>query len=164
MLSCNSNQLTSIPDLSSLTSLRMLSCNSNQLTGIPDLSSLTSLERLYCNKNKLSDLPKLPQGLQKLDCYGNQLTSFLEFPPTLTHLYYYKPQPIYISETNPDTGKEQLARYTKEKNQAIQHQELKELMTRILERLDKIEEEIKLIPGSGKLYLQAEQNYNDRTK
>jgi len=126
ILNCSNNKLTSLPDLQSITpNLQKLFCGENKLTILPnlpitltilnlyqnlvadlgDLSYLINLRELYCSRNKLSDsnlqllpnslqilycwnnnltsLPILPNTLQQLDCEGNELTSLPELPTTL---------------------------------------------------------------------------------
>ena len=52
-----------------------LSCNNNELTSLPDLPS--ALEFLYCYDNKLTTLPELPSTLKCLTCENNPLTSLI---------------------------------------------------------------------------------------
>ena len=51
-----------------------------------------SLENLSCWSNQLTSLPKLPNSLQILTCWGNQLTSFdnTQLPNSLKELNCYK--------------------------------------------------------------------------
>lgn len=101
-LLCNSNLLTSFPELpNSLKTLRcdfnflqnlptlpnslqILSCYNNSLTSIPALPN--SLETLHCSGNKLTNLPILPNSLLSLECGGNQLTSLPPLPYLLQTL------------------------------------------------------------------------------
>ena len=46
-----------------------LSCNNNQLTSLPELPA--SLEWLYCYNNQLTSLPELPASLATLYCFNN---------------------------------------------------------------------------------------------
>ncbi|MBA7547157.1 hypothetical protein ES705_39559 [subsurface metagenome] len=77
-LYCEYNQLTALPDLSSHFALQRLYCNDNLLTGLPDLAN-TDLARLYCWRNELTSLPSLPNSLVILGCHGNQITSLPDF-------------------------------------------------------------------------------------
>ena len=83
-LTCNNNNLTSLPSLPS--SLRHLNCDQNNLTSLPSLPN--SLEGLSCNKNKLTSLSATGRSalsyldcsnntsLTSLSCYNNALTTF----------------------------------------------------------------------------------------
>jgi len=67
-----------IPDLSSLTNLRILNLGVNNFNGpLPDLNSLTQLEEINLSQNQLEDIimdyPNQP-NLKILDLSGNQLT------------------------------------------------------------------------------------------
>ena len=90
-LRCSYNQLTFLPDLSSITGLKFLFCEGNQLTELPDLSSLISLTGIWCGNNQLEQLPDLSnlRLLQILNCSNNRLTSLpdLSNNVNLTQLY-----------------------------------------------------------------------------
>ncbi|MBN8702452.1 MAG: T9SS type A sorting domain-containing protein [Bacteroidetes bacterium] len=81
-LKCGWNQLTNLPTLPS--SLLNLQCFYNQLTSIPSLP--LSLISLYCQKNQLSNLPSLPSALWSLSCSDNQLTVLPSLPSGLYYL------------------------------------------------------------------------------
>jgi Leucine-rich repeat (LRR) protein len=53
-----------------------------------------NLEYLNCYNNQLTYLPTLPQNLKKLDCVDNQLTSLPTLPQNLTKLNW-SDNPIY---------------------------------------------------------------------
>lgn len=101
--------LTSLPDISHLTSLRELhiednelqtlpvlpaglrllnACN-NQLQSLPDISYLTSLQTLHIAYNKLQALPDISHmdSLRVLWACYNELQTLPDIPPSLTDLY-----------------------------------------------------------------------------
>ena len=114
---------------------------------------------MNCNDNQLTNLPAIPNSLQELHCHDNPLTNLPKLPFKL-HLYYYEAWSL----KSPSNGTLQLQRYLKEENERGFRREIKEFMKSIIERLDKMEEEIKLLPCRGEWYKQAEQSYNERTK
>ena len=113
-LICNSNQLTSLPELPQ--SLISIECIQNQLTSLPELpqslkylycwgNELTSLPEmpqnllgLYCSQNQLVTLPQLPEGLSTLSCYDNLLTILPEIPEELRGLYCSENQLTILPE------------------------------------------------------------------
>ena len=113
-LICNSNQLTSLPELPQ--SLISIECIQNQLTSLPELpqslkylycwgNQLTSLPEmpqnllgLYCSQNQLVTLPQLPEGLSTLSCYDNLLTILPEIPEELRGLYCSENQLAILPE------------------------------------------------------------------
>jgi Leucine-rich repeat (LRR) protein len=82
-LDCSYQQLTELPDLSSLINLIELSLRNNKLTKLPDLSSLVNLTYLDCSRNSIRELPDL-SSLVNLNCSYNQLTEL----PSLINLIY----------------------------------------------------------------------------
>lgn len=106
------NDLTFIPDLSSITNLKTLvvdsnnidsiapinmhsslyifKCDANNLDELPDLTGLTNLDRIFCRANNLKALPDLStlSNLDKIICTYNQITSLpdLSASPTFTRL------------------------------------------------------------------------------
>ena len=86
-LNCGFEELTSLPNLSSLTKLQRLTCNFNQLASLPNLSALTKLQTLYCGNNQLTNLPDLSAltNLTQLHCIENQLTTLPDLS-SLTNL------------------------------------------------------------------------------
>jgi uncharacterized repeat protein (TIGR01451 family) len=82
-LSCEYNQLTSLPTLPN--SLTYLKCHNNQLTSLPTLPNY--LTTLVCNNNQLTSLPVLPNSLAVLKCNSNQLTSLPSLPNSFSSLY-----------------------------------------------------------------------------
>jgi uncharacterized repeat protein (TIGR01451 family) len=82
IISCVSNQLTSLPSLPN--ALNSLGCSGNQITNLPPLPS--TLVGLVCNSNQLTSLPTLPSNLITLWCAGNQLTFLPALPNNLDHL------------------------------------------------------------------------------
>jgi Leucine-rich repeat (LRR) protein len=81
-LGCTRNLLTSLPSLPS--SFRHLFCSFNQLTSLPSLPS--SLTALYVDFNLLTSLPSLPSSLTSFFCTGNQITNLPILPSSLTDL------------------------------------------------------------------------------
>ena len=81
-LSCNENQLTSLPTLPS--SMTFLNSRNNQLTGLPALPA--SLTVLYCDYNLITTLPALPAGLTQLLLNNNLLTNLPTLPNSITRL------------------------------------------------------------------------------
>ncbi len=78
-LKCDSNQLTSLPQLPN--SLRYLYCNNNQLNTLPTLP--VSLLSLNCEFNQLVSLPTLPKGLTNISCEENQMQALPILPDSL---------------------------------------------------------------------------------
>ena len=93
-LICNSNQLTSLPELPQ--SLKYLYCWGNQLTSLPEMPQ--NLLGLYCSQNQLVTLPHLPEGLSTLSCYDNLLTILPEIPEELRGLYCSENQLAILPE------------------------------------------------------------------
>ena len=60
-----------------------LDLSNKNLTSLPDLSKYTKLKVLYCECNEIISLDNLPPGLQKLNCGDNQITSLDNLPPGL---------------------------------------------------------------------------------
>ena len=82
-IECMQNQLTSLPELPQ--SLNHLYCVENQITNLPELPQ--SLLGLYCSSNELTSLPELPEGLKMIDCTQNLITNLPELPEDFTQLY-----------------------------------------------------------------------------
>ncbi|MFN6944610.1 MAG: leucine-rich repeat domain-containing protein [Cytophagaceae bacterium] len=78
------NNLTSVPDLSGLSSLRVLNLSTNQLTTLPAINTMTNLREFYAYENMLTQLPDFSQNslLRFIAVYDNQLTSL----PDLSNL------------------------------------------------------------------------------
>ena len=93
-LICNSNQLTSLPELPQ--SLKYLYCWGNELTSLPEMPQ--NLLGLYCSQNQLVTLPQLPEGLSTLSCYDNLLTILPEIPEELRGLYCSENQLAILPE------------------------------------------------------------------
>ena len=76
-LAADHNMLTTIPEfLTCLGKLQILSLQSNQLSSLPDLAGLDSLKTLDVSNNRLESLPEslvLLPALQRLDLRFNQL-------------------------------------------------------------------------------------------
>ena len=53
-----------------------------------------NLQELYCYHNELTSLPTLPQNLKIVYCYNNELTYLPTLPQNLRELYY-STNPIY---------------------------------------------------------------------
>jgi leucine-rich repeat protein SHOC2 len=82
LVDLSGNQLTTIPDLSKLTSLAYLNLSDNKIAEIPeDLSYLSSLRELQLNKNGVSKLtPEFRKlsALERLEIRHNQLKDISE--------------------------------------------------------------------------------------
>ena len=87
----HNNKITDISPLSTLTNLTSLSLNNNLLTDTSGLSTLTNLANLYLNSNKITDTSGLSTltNLTYLSLDNNLLTdtSGLSTLTNLTHLY-----------------------------------------------------------------------------
>ncbi|MEY4926145.1 MAG: leucine-rich repeat protein, partial [Bacteroidota bacterium] len=62
-------------------------CSNQGIASLEGVQYFDGLQRLYCNNNQLTSLPALPATLQYLYCYNNQLTSLPALPATLQRLY-----------------------------------------------------------------------------
>ncbi len=83
-LDCGNNELTTLPTLPALNTLR---CKSNRLTSLPTLPS--ALKELDCGFNSSLSLPDpLPVTLEVLACVHNSLTTLPSLPTTLKVLQY----------------------------------------------------------------------------
>lgn len=71
------NQLTVLPDLSKLTSLRTFAIRRNKFTSMPDISASKRINRLYLKGNAIKTLPNLSifKELLKFDVSSNLLTT-----------------------------------------------------------------------------------------
>jgi len=90
-LECDSNQLTTLPNLSNISALNRLECNDNQITSLPDFSANTAISHLFCNNNLLSSLPDLSANLalEYLDCKNNQITDLPDLSENTALKYLY---------------------------------------------------------------------------
>lgn len=90
----SNNKLTSLPNMSSLHLIDFQVVN-NKLTALPDLSGSTGLVSLYCSNNNLTQFPPISQfpQLNKLVSGQNPITaSFIDVRPCihLTELHVHK--------------------------------------------------------------------------
>ena len=86
------NSFQDIEQLDRYNDIVYIDCSWNQLTSLPEYLP-NSLQKLYCFRNELTSLPNLPNSLQKIECDDNQLTSLPEhLPNSLQKLdcYYNK--------------------------------------------------------------------------
>lgn len=77
-LDLSANQLTTLPDISSISGLMNLYLNDNQLAHLPSLASLAQLQDFQVINNQLVNLPELPvfsEKLHNLYCSNNKITS-----------------------------------------------------------------------------------------
>ncbi|MEY4905069.1 MAG: leucine-rich repeat protein, partial [Bacteroidota bacterium] len=65
----------------------MMDCSNKSIANLEGVQYFDGLQRLDCDGNQLTSLPALPAALQYLDCYGNQLTSLPALPATLQYFY-----------------------------------------------------------------------------
>jgi len=84
-LNINLKNISYIPHLTRFKNLEKLSCNYNQLTSLPTLPK--NIEVLYCFNNQLTSLSTLPENLEELYCFNNQLTSLPILPENLQEFY-----------------------------------------------------------------------------
>ncbi len=77
----NNNQFISLPDFTNQTELLDFQVMNNQLTALPDLSKSTKLKSLYCSNNKITQLPPFTQlpNLEILVIGDNQIKEELDF-------------------------------------------------------------------------------------
>jgi hypothetical protein len=76
--------LTTIPDLSSYTNIKVIHIYGNQLTELPKMSD--SVVELHCSNNQLTSLKSLPPYLHTLRCSNNNLKELPELPSSLVIL------------------------------------------------------------------------------
>jgi len=90
VLWCNNNQISSL-NLSANTALTDLRCQNNLLNNL-NVSTNTALVRLWCSNNNLTDLNVNANiALEYLYCYDNELDSLkLDFNTALKQLYCYR--------------------------------------------------------------------------
>ena len=69
------NQLSSIPDISSITGLSYFYADHNQLTSLPDMSSMSQLTDFQVHNNSLTELPTLPSSIVQVYSGNNQLNT-----------------------------------------------------------------------------------------
>ena len=63
-----------------------LNLSNQNLTTLEGFIFPNGLEKLHCGRNRLTSLPSLPLSLIKLTCFDNQLTDLPPLPPSLTRL------------------------------------------------------------------------------
>lgn len=76
-ISCEDNFLSTLPDLSPLSSLESFYCGGNMITQVPDLSALANIHTFAIQYNQLSELPSISElgVLTSLTCFNNFLTT-----------------------------------------------------------------------------------------
>ena len=83
-LSCNNNNLTTVPELpSQITTLSIRSNNLNNLTDLPE--NLLHLDLRY---NSLSTVPELPNNMESLKLCYNNFTTIPDLPDSLVILFF----------------------------------------------------------------------------
>ena len=90
-LTLTSYELTILPDLSHLTSIKKFICRWNYLKLLYDKDTGKSLlppnlEELHCNYNSLLDLDHLPPSIKIIDCSHNRILNIINLPPNLENL------------------------------------------------------------------------------
>ncbi len=84
-LNCNNMNIKSVEGLEFLKYVRYISCDSNQLVSLPDLSRLQNLLSLSCKNNKLVTLPLIESSYYfGIDCSNNMITSLPKLSYMLT--------------------------------------------------------------------------------
>ena len=90
----NDNHIESLPDLNGFINMYDFQVQNNELKEIPNISSWVNLRFLYCNGNQLSQLPDLSQlsFLHTLVAGYNPLTTNIDLAtvPQLTSLHLHK--------------------------------------------------------------------------
>lgn len=84
ILTVSNKSIRSLAGLEGFVGLEQLDCNSNQLTSLPELPA--KLDLLICYNNKIGRLPKLPESLRLLNCSNNELDTLPPLPPNLLRL------------------------------------------------------------------------------
>jgi hypothetical protein len=86
-LELDTNKLTTLPDLHSMTMLQYLYCQYNSITNLPSMANMNSVIKFFCHKNKLTTLPDIT-GMTSLNhfiCSDNFITTLPDMS-TLTSL------------------------------------------------------------------------------
>ena len=81
-LNLDRNALTNVDEVATLTGLKWLRLNSNQLSALPSLGELKSLRRIYLMDNKFSEVPETLKDLPSLtdiDLSGNPVSEIPEW-------------------------------------------------------------------------------------
>ena len=81
-LNLDRNALTNVDEVASLTGLKWLRLNSNQLSALPSLDALKSLRRIYLRDNKFAEVPETLKDLPSLtdiDLSGNPVSEIPEW-------------------------------------------------------------------------------------
>ena len=81
-LNLDRNALTNVDEVASLTGLKWLRLNSNQLSALPSLGELKSLRRIYLRDNKFEEVPETLKDLPSLtdiDLSGNPVSEIPEW-------------------------------------------------------------------------------------
>lgn len=78
-LTCEKRQIKDLEAVQYFTGLATLNCRENELTTIPDLSGITSGDvygfQLFCNSNQLTALPNMPFYTVSIVAMNNRITS-----------------------------------------------------------------------------------------
>jgi|GEM_PF-5440590 len=83
-LNVPNKNIRNLTGLEGFTGLEQLDCNSNQLTSLPELPN--NLDWLLCYRNKIGRLPRLPESLRLLNCTNNELDMLPSLPSGLVRL------------------------------------------------------------------------------
>ena len=74
-IDCSAKGIADLTGIEHFVGLRELNCQTNLLTTLPDLSDLSQLSTLICTQNQLTSLPNLPFSLVRLICDYNQIVT-----------------------------------------------------------------------------------------
>ena len=99
---CASNQISDLSPIVSLTNLQKLDCDSNQISDLSPITTLTNLQEFLCNSNQISDLSPIATltNLQILLCNSNQISDLSPIT-TLTNLQKLYCHTNQISDLSP---------------------------------------------------------------
>ena len=101
ILTVSNKSIRNLAGLEGFAGLEQLDCNSNQLTSLPELP--IKLDLLICYNNKIGRLPRLPESLRLLNCSNNELDTIPPLPPSLLRLICINNKLKVLPENLPTT-------------------------------------------------------------